>query len=156
MPHAATVTTVDEYIGGFPPEVAARLEEVRQLIRSVVPAVRETISYKMPTFTLDGRPLVHMAGWKNHIGLYPLPPMDDELAAAVAPYRSAKNAMNLPHAVALPRELLARVIGVLVERQGTSERGPRGTSPTRAITTILSRGCRSGVPTPRLRTDADG
>jgi uncharacterized protein YdhG (YjbR/CyaY superfamily) len=132
MPQAATVTTVDEYIAGFPAEVAARLEEVRQIIRSVAPDVRERISYRMPTFTLDGRPLVHVAGWKNHIGLYPLPPMDDDrdddrddardddrdddLAKAVAPYRSAKDAMNLPHAAELPRELVERVIGLLVDR----------------------------------------
>jgi uncharacterized protein YdhG (YjbR/CyaY superfamily) len=116
MPEAATVTTVDEYIAGFPAAVAARLEDVRQIIRSVVPDVGERISYKMPMFTLDGRPLVHMAGWKNHIGLYPLPPMDDDLAAALAPYRSAKDTMNLPHAVDLPRELVERVIGVLVDR----------------------------------------
>jgi uncharacterized protein YdhG (YjbR/CyaY superfamily) len=117
MATAPAGTTVDEYIAGFPPEVVARLEEVRQVIRSVVPDVGETISYKMPTFTLDGQPLVHMAGWKNHIGLYPLPPMDDELAADVAPYRSAKDAMNLPHAVALPRELVERVVEVLVGRR---------------------------------------
>jgi uncharacterized protein YdhG (YjbR/CyaY superfamily) len=120
MPQAATVTTVDEYIAGFPAEVAARLEEVRQIIRSVAPDVAERISYRMPTFTLDGRPLVHVAGWKNHIGLYPLPPMDDarddDLAKAVAPYRSAKDAMNLPHAAELPRELVERVIGLLVDR----------------------------------------
>ena len=121
MPEAATVTTVDEYIAGFPPEVAARLEEVRRLIRSVVPDVGEAISYKMPTFTMDGRPLVHMAGWKKHIGLYPLPPMDAELAHAVAPYRSAKDAMNLPHAVEVPRELVERVVGVLVERRTAAD-----------------------------------
>jgi uncharacterized protein YdhG (YjbR/CyaY superfamily) len=116
MPEAATVTTVDEYIAGFPAEVAARLEDVRQIIRSVAPGVRERISYKMPTFTLDGRPLVHMAGWKNHIGLYPLPPMDDDLAAEVAPYRSAQEAMSLPHGAALPRELVERVIALLADR----------------------------------------
>jgi uncharacterized protein YdhG (YjbR/CyaY superfamily) len=96
--------------------VAARLEDVRQIIRSVLPHVGERISYRMPTFTLAGRPLVHMAGWKNHIGLYPLPPMDDDLADAVAPYRSAKDAMNLPYAVDLPRELVERVIGALADR----------------------------------------
>lgn len=51
------------------------------------------------------------------VGLYPLPPMDDELAAAVAPFRSAKDAMDLPHARPVPRELVERVVGVLVSRR---------------------------------------
>jgi uncharacterized protein YdhG (YjbR/CyaY superfamily) len=123
MPQAATVTTVDEYIAGFPVEVAARLEEVRQIIRSVVPDVGERISYRMPTFILAGRPLVHVAGWKNHIGLYPLPPMDGDLAEAVAPYRSAKDAMHLPHAAHLPREPVARVIALLVDRHAGRRAG---------------------------------
>jgi uncharacterized protein YdhG (YjbR/CyaY superfamily) len=117
MPAAATVTTVDEYIATFPPAVAGRLEEVRRIVHRTVPDAGETISYKMATFTLAGRPLLHMAGWKNHVGLYPLPPMDDDLAAEVAPYRSAKDAMNLPHAVALPRELVERVIRALLDRR---------------------------------------
>jgi uncharacterized protein YdhG (YjbR/CyaY superfamily) len=117
MPPGATVTTVDEYIATFPPAVAARLEEVRQIVHAVVPDAGEAISYKMATFTLDGRPLLHMAGWKNHVGLYPLPPLDDDLTAEVAPYRSAKDAMNLPHAVDLPRELVERVVGVLAGRR---------------------------------------
>ena len=55
-----------------------------------MPDVGEKISYKMPTFVLDGLPLVHVAAWKKHLGLYPLPPMDDELAAAVEPYRGGQ------------------------------------------------------------------
>jgi hypothetical protein len=37
---------------------------------------------------------VHVAAWKNHIGLYPLPPLDGGLAQEVAPYRGAKDAMQ--------------------------------------------------------------
>jgi hypothetical protein len=35
----------------------------------------------------------------------------------VAGYRSAKDAMNLPHARPLPRDLVARVLAVLVARR---------------------------------------
>jgi uncharacterized protein YdhG (YjbR/CyaY superfamily) len=122
MATAPAVTTIDDYISGFPAEVAARLVEVRRLVHAVVPGVGETISYRMPTFTLDGRPLVHVAGWKNHIGLYPLPPMDDDLATDVAPYRSAQDTLNLPHAVELPRDLVERVLAVLVDRRAAEAR----------------------------------
>jgi uncharacterized protein YdhG (YjbR/CyaY superfamily) len=84
---ATRFATVDEYIGALPEDVQPLMEGIRRSIRTVVPDVGETISYQMPTFTLDGKPLLHVAAWKKHIGLYPLPAMDDELARDVAHYR---------------------------------------------------------------------
>ncbi len=109
--------TVDEYLAGLPDDARARVQEVRRVVHQVVPDAGETISYAMPTFTLDGQPLVHVAAWKRHVGVYPLPPLDPELDAAVAPYRGTKDALKLPYAEPLPGELLARVLEVLVERR---------------------------------------
>ena len=109
--------TVDEYLAGLPHDVRLRLEEVRRVVHEVVPDAGETISYAMPTFTLDGLPLLHVAAWKQHLGLYPLPALDPALEAAVAPYRGTKDAMKLPHARPLPADLVARVVGVLVEQR---------------------------------------
>jgi len=110
-------TTIDEYLAGLPDDVRARVEEVRRVVHEVLPDAGETISYAMPTFTLDGLPLLHVAAWQQHIGLYPLPPLDPPLDAEVAPYRGSKGTLRLPHAEPLPRELVARVVGVLVERR---------------------------------------
>jgi len=114
---AATFTSVDEYVASLPEDVRPVMDRIRALVRSVVPDVGETISYNMPTFVLDGLPLVHVAAWKKHIGLYPLPPMDDELAAAVAPYRAAKDTMQLTYTRPIPYELVERVIAVLLQRR---------------------------------------
>lgn len=51
-------TTIDEYIAGFPPDVQEILEQVRLTVRATAPEAEETMSYKMPTFTLNGRYLV--------------------------------------------------------------------------------------------------
>jgi uncharacterized protein YdhG (YjbR/CyaY superfamily) len=115
-------TTVDEYLDALPDDARAAMETVRRSIHAVVPGVGETISYQMPTFTLDGRPLVHVAAWKKHIGLYPLPPLDGALADDVAPYRAVTDTMRLPLSEEIPAELVQRVVAVLVERrtaQGT-------------------------------------
>jgi uncharacterized protein YdhG (YjbR/CyaY superfamily) len=109
--------TVDEYLAGLPDDVRARVEEVRRVVHEVVPDAGETISYAMPTFTLDDQPLLHVAAWKRHIGLYPLPVLDAELDAEVAPFRGTKDTMRLPHSRPLPRDLVARVVRVLVERR---------------------------------------
>jgi uncharacterized protein YdhG (YjbR/CyaY superfamily) len=109
--------TIDQYLAGLPDDVRARVEEVRRVVHERVPDAGETISYAMPTFTLDGQPLVHVAAWTKHIGVYPLPPLDPELDAEVAPYRGTKDALKLPHAQPLPGELVARVVQVLAERR---------------------------------------
>jgi uncharacterized protein YdhG (YjbR/CyaY superfamily) len=111
------VSTVDEYVAALPADAQAVMHRLRAVIRAVVPDIGETISYAMPTFTLDGKPLVHLAAWKKHVGLYPLPPMDGDLAREVEPYRGAKDAMQLKYAQPVPYELVERVVGVLLQRR---------------------------------------
>src|SRR5215218_4135492 len=115
----ARFATVDEYVAALPEDVRPVMEEVRRVVRRVVPDATEAISYQMPTFLLDGRPLVHAAAWKKHLGLYPLPPMDEELAARVEPYRGAKDTMQLRYDRPVPYDLVERVVAALLERRRT-------------------------------------
>jgi uncharacterized protein YdhG (YjbR/CyaY superfamily) len=117
---ADTFASVEEYVAALPEDVRPVFEGLRRSIRAVVPGVVETISYAMPTFVLDGLPLVHVAAWKKHIGLYPLPPMDDDLAREVAPYRGAKGAMHLAYASPIPYDLVERVVAAMVRRRASA------------------------------------
>jgi uncharacterized protein YdhG (YjbR/CyaY superfamily) len=110
--------TIDEYISSFPADARAALEQVRQAIHEAAPTALETISYQMPTITLDGRSLVHFAAWAHHLGLYPVPAGDDEFERAVAPYRAAKSSVRFPLGEPLPTELVERIVGLLVRRRG--------------------------------------
>ena len=107
---------VDEYIDALPDGVRPVMARIRRSIHAVVPDAGETISYDMPTFTLDGLPLVHVAAWKKHIGLYPLPAMDDGLARDVAPYRGTESTLRLP-LDDVPFELVERVAAALLEQR---------------------------------------
>jgi uncharacterized protein YdhG (YjbR/CyaY superfamily) len=113
---AAGFANVDEYIAALPDDVRPLMEGVRRSVHAVVPDAGETISYAMPTFTLDGVPLVHVAVWKKHIGVYPLPAMDDDLARDVAPYRGTESTLRLP-LDAVPYDLLERVLAAMVARR---------------------------------------
>jgi uncharacterized protein YdhG (YjbR/CyaY superfamily) len=110
---APTFASVDEYVAALPDGVRPLMERIRESIRTVVPDVGETISYAMPTFTLDGKPLVHVAVWKKHIGVYPLPEMDGELARDVEPYRGTPDTMRLP-LDDVRFDLLERVVAAMV------------------------------------------
>ena len=65
--------SVDDYIASFPPEVQAELQAARRTIRAAAPDAEESISYAIPTFSLAGRPVVYLSGWKKHISIYPVP-----------------------------------------------------------------------------------
>jgi uncharacterized protein YdhG (YjbR/CyaY superfamily) len=64
--------TIDEYIEAFPEDIQKMLQKIRETIKETAPEAEEAISYRMPTFKLNGN-LDHFAGYKNHIGFYPSP-----------------------------------------------------------------------------------
>jgi uncharacterized protein YdhG (YjbR/CyaY superfamily) len=106
--------TVDEYIASYPADVREVLEQVRRTIHAVVPEAGETISYQMPTITLDGTPLMHFSGWKSHVAVYPIPPLDDDLSAALEPYRSGKGTLKFPLNKPIPYHLITRLTEAFV------------------------------------------
>ena len=54
-------TTIDAYIVTFPAEVQTLLQQIRQVIHETLPNLGETISYGLPTFTLNGKYLIYIA-----------------------------------------------------------------------------------------------
>jgi uncharacterized protein YdhG (YjbR/CyaY superfamily) len=107
--------SVDEYIGSFPVDVQAVLEEVRRTVRAVVPEAGETISYQIPTVTMNGKALLYFSGWKEHISLYPIPPLDDALGAEIEPYRSGKGTLKFPLKKPIPYDLITRITQAFVQ-----------------------------------------
>jgi uncharacterized protein YdhG (YjbR/CyaY superfamily) len=106
---AAAPETVDDYVASFPPEVRDVLERVRGAIHAGVPAGEERVRYGMGAVMLGGRYAIHFAGWKHHVGLYPVPAFDGPLETEVAPYRSKKDTVNFRYADPVPYDLITRM-----------------------------------------------
>jgi len=116
---ATTFATVDEYIGSFPDDVRVILEEIRRRIRAAVPQAAETISYQIPTFTLDGSAFVYFAGWKHHVAVYPIPSGDEAFERELASYRAAKGTLKFPLKQPIPFDLIERVAALLATQRGS-------------------------------------
>ncbi len=65
------IKSVDEYMASQPESVQGTLYSVRSTIRTTVPSAEELISYKIPTYELEGRPVLYFARWKRYYSLYP-------------------------------------------------------------------------------------
>ncbi|HET7899587.1 MAG TPA: DUF1801 domain-containing protein [Candidatus Nanopelagicales bacterium] len=111
------MSTMDEYVDGLPEASAAAVAEIRRRVHEAVPGAEETISYGMPTFTLDGRSFVHVAGWARHVSVYPLPALDAALEQEVAPYRSGASTLKLPLAQEIPYDLVSRLVALLAAQR---------------------------------------
>jgi uncharacterized protein YdhG (YjbR/CyaY superfamily) len=111
------MSTIDEYVAGLPEGSAAVVEEIRRRVHEAVPGAEETISYGMPTFTLDGRSFVHVAGWAKHVSVYPVPALDADLEDEVAPYRSGASTLKLPLTQDIPYDLVSRLVALLADQR---------------------------------------
>jgi uncharacterized protein YdhG (YjbR/CyaY superfamily) len=102
--------SVDAYIAGFPDDVQAVLEQIRATIRDAAPGAVETISYQIPTFMLDGHPLVYFAGFKKHVSVYPAPVENPEFREAMAIYGSGRGTAKFRLDRPIPFDLITRIV----------------------------------------------
>lgn len=110
------INVIDEYIKNFPQDIQAKLNEIRNIIKEVVPEETiEKISWRMPTFYLNGN-LVHFAGHKNHIGFYPGPEVIIEFQDEIEKYENSKGAIQFKYKDELPKELIQKIVKYRVEQ----------------------------------------
>jgi len=120
--------TIDEYIATFPADVQDVLQEIRRAIHAAVPGSGETISYGMPTITVDGSYLVAFAAWKKHIGLYPAPTGDVVFEQEMAPYRAARATARFRLDQPIPYDLIARAARLLADQRHSGQRSRNRTA----------------------------
>ena len=102
--------SIDEYIAACPPDSQAYLREIRKLIRTLVPDAKEKISYQIAAFERNGKNIIHFAGWKKHVSLYPLPAGDEAFEAEASKYAGGKGTVKFPLDEPLPMKLIARIV----------------------------------------------
>jgi len=65
---------IEAYLAALRKDQVEALESLRSTIRVAVPEAEECISYGIPAFCLDGRPLVSYGASKKHCSFYPMDP----------------------------------------------------------------------------------
>lgn len=107
--------SIDEYIAACPPDSQAYLHEIRKLIRRLVPDAKERISYQIAAFERNGRNIIHFAGWKKHVSLYPVPAGSEAFERQIANYVDGKGTVKFPLDEPLPLKLIERAVRLHLE-----------------------------------------
>ena len=117
----AKTTTVAAYIAKMPPAARRALKQLRTAIKAAAPGITERISYRIPTFELDGRYLLYIAAFKEHVSVYPVTSgMLARYGKAIAPYRAGTGTLRFPLDAPIPTDLVAKLARVRVRERSAS------------------------------------
>ncbi len=100
--------TVDEYFAALPEASRGALQNLRELLRSLVPNAVEKISYQMPTL-VEGRVRLYIAGYAKHLGFYPGVAVIEAFADELKPFKTSKGTVQFPLDQPLPTDLIRRM-----------------------------------------------
>lgn len=107
--------SINSYIETFPENVQEILQELREIIKKTAPNSEESISYGMPAFKLNGKPLVYFGGFKNHVGFYALPSGNEVFQKELSNYKTGKGSIQFPLEKEMPWKLIEKIVKFRME-----------------------------------------
>jgi uncharacterized protein YdhG (YjbR/CyaY superfamily) len=104
------IASVDECIASYPAATQKVLKQVRATIKKAAPDAEEMISYGMPAYKLNGKPLVYFSGFKEHVGFYATPTGHREFKAELSKYKQGKGSVQFPLDEPMPLKLIEQIV----------------------------------------------
>jgi uncharacterized protein YdhG (YjbR/CyaY superfamily) len=101
--------TVNEYWNAFDGITLEKMQELHTCIHEAIPEATSCISYNMPAIK-KGKIIAYYAGYKNHIGFYPLPKCILHFEDQLKPYKTSKGAVQFSLLEPLPLSLIAEMV----------------------------------------------
>lgn len=102
--------TVSEHIARCAPPTQRKLQQLRRTIKAAARGTTETIRYGIPTFQLNGKNLVHFAGYENHIGFYPGSKLIEAFRGELKRFKTSRGTVQFPIDRPLPLALVTRMV----------------------------------------------
>lgn len=112
---------VDDYIARSSVDVREILRRIRSLIKKTAPDAIESISYGIPAYRQDDRPLVYFAGFKNHIGFYATPQSHENFSKELAKYKQGKGSVQFPLNQPIPYDLIEKMVSYKLKQLGSED-----------------------------------
>lgn len=101
---------VENYIKSFPKHIQIILERIRATILENAPGAIELISYNMPGYKLNKKPLLYFGAYQKHIGLYATPSGHKEFERKLSKYKQGKGSVQFPLNEEIPYKLIEDIV----------------------------------------------
>lgn len=101
---------VEDYIKKADKDKQSVLKELRDLVLKSAPKAEESISYGMPAYDFNGKPLFYFAAMKGHLGIYPTPGPIVVLKNELEEFSTSKGCVRVPYKKELPKTLITKLI----------------------------------------------
>ena len=132
--------SVKEYIASRPKPVQGLLRRLRATIRKAMPHATEGISYQIPAYKLNGRPVLFFAAWKQHFSLYPASAhLVATLKEDLEPYELSKGTIRFPLSEPVPLSLIERIAKVRAKEVAERDKPKKIKGGSRKLETQLER-----------------
>ena len=106
---------VDKYIAAFPPDIQEILMKIRAIIKDTAGEAVESMTYGMPAYKTNGRPLVYFGCFKNHIGFYATPTGHEQFSSELSKYKHGKGSVQFLLNEPVPFDLIMRIVEFRVQ-----------------------------------------
>ena len=112
---------VDKHLKKFESDQRAILQNLREMIAAELPTATEVIKYGIPTFLINGVPVVGFDGYKNHNSLFPYSGTTNSLLKAeLATYVQTKGSIHFAVDKRFPKPLLRKILKVKISQINSS------------------------------------
>jgi uncharacterized protein YdhG (YjbR/CyaY superfamily) len=116
------VKTVDEYVAMYHGNVQTILEKLRRTIKESAPEAQEVISYRIPTYKLNGF-LVHFGAFEDHIGFFPTSSGKEAFKKELSQYKGGSGTVQFPIDKPIPYALVRKIVKFRVKENLGRKKG---------------------------------
>lgn len=106
-----TRAQVTSHLKKFSPEQKKTLGELRDHIAAKLPTSEEEIKYGIPTFLIEGVPVIGFDGFKNHNSIFPYSgSFNSRLRKELEKYEQTKSSIHFGLGMAIPKPLVNKIL----------------------------------------------
>ena len=124
------MSVIDRHLKKFSGAQLETLQHLRETILSIVPNAKETISYGMPAFEVDGKVIAGFEGFKKHCSYFPHSgSVLEELESFPEWCEVSKGTLKFPIGKKLPKSLVRKLISVRRKQIAEKQNGRSSVKP---------------------------
>lgn len=113
---------IDDYLETLDPPRRETLEQVRRVLRELLPEGEEGLSYGVPVMRVGGRPVAGFSAAAKHLTYLPHSgTITSELAEDLVGYATSKGAFKFAVGEAPPKELIAKLVAARLAELAPAE-----------------------------------